>query len=82
MTSSLSVYIDLWRVIAAVAILISHAAILHFGETGIRPIIHRFDYASDAVIVFFVLSGVVIANSAKKPGVIPGDPTLLTATRA
>lgn len=59
---NLSVYLDLARFIAAVAVLLGHMK-----QFGFYPEGGFFsDYAHSAVIYFFVLSGLVIAHSTKK----------------
>ncbi|MEG0082642.1 MAG: acyltransferase [Massilia sp.] len=60
MTRSLSLYLDLLRFLAAFAVYIFHAK--HFAKTGI-PFIGNF--GSEAVIVFFVLSGLLIATATR-----------------
>ncbi len=61
---ALSIYLDLWRFLAAVTVLIGHAGYsqLFDGWQGIQKLAH------ESVILFFVLSGLVIAQSATKPG--------------
>jgi len=59
----LSVYLDLVRFMAAVAVFMGHAV-----QDGIYDgdlILHN--YSHEAVIVFFVMSGFVIANTASRP---------------
>ncbi len=59
---NLSVYLDLARFIAAMAVLLGHMK-----ESGLYPKDGFFSgYAHSAVIYFFVLSGLVIANSTAK----------------
>ncbi len=58
MTPAVSLYLDLVRLGAAVAVLLSHFAYVRF-TAGEYLIFRRF--GSDAVILFFVLSGYVIA---------------------
>ncbi|MEM7525958.1 MAG: acyltransferase [Pseudomonadota bacterium] len=66
MSEPLSIYLNALRVFAAMIVLVCHSAFLHFGETDLRSFIHHHDYASDAVMVFFVLSGFLIAHTAAK----------------
>ncbi|MFH0350594.1 MAG: acyltransferase family protein [Chromatiales bacterium] len=58
MTAALSLYLDLVRFVAATAVLLSHFAYTRISG-GEYLILRRF--GADAVIVFFVLSGYVIA---------------------
>lgn len=58
LNKGLSVYLDLLRFIAAVAVVLSHASYTRY--TAIFPDLFR-PFGHDAVIVFFVLSGFVIA---------------------
>ncbi|MGH8491225.1 MAG: acyltransferase family protein [Gammaproteobacteria bacterium] len=58
MTAALSLYLDLVRFVAATVVLISHFAYTRISG-GEYLILRRF--GADAVIVFFVLSGYVIA---------------------
>lgn len=57
--SGLSMYLDLLRFLAAFGVFISHAG--HFSQFRI-PLVG--DFGSHGVVVFFVLSGLVIAYSA------------------
>src|SRR5215472_235423 len=64
MTRSTSIYLDLVRFLAAATVFVAHA---NFDRlTGGIPYLSHIDLAaaSDAVIVFFVLSGFVIAYVA------------------
>ncbi|MDQ3565103.1 MAG: acyltransferase [Pseudomonadota bacterium] len=58
MTAALSLYLDLVRFVAAIVVLLSHFAYTRISG-GEYLILRRF--GADAVIVFFVLSGYVIA---------------------
>lgn len=59
---NLSVYLDLARFVAALAVLIGH-----MGQLGLYPEGGFFSgYAHSAVVYFFVLSGLVIAHSTAK----------------
>ncbi len=63
MNKSVSIYLDLVRFVAAVAVFLSHANYEMF--TGGIPFFWRFsDYGHEAVMVFFVLSGLVITYVA------------------
>lgn len=60
-----SLYLDLVRVLAALAVLVSHLSLY-----GLTPApLPLADLGHDAVLVFFVLSGVVIAAAASRPGI-------------
>ena len=59
-----SVYLDAVRFLAALVVVLSHSAQFHLYR-GWVPLVH---YAHDAVIVFFVLSGLVISATAVRPG--------------
>ncbi|KTB73988.1 MULTISPECIES: acyltransferase [Pseudomonas] len=60
MSPSLSVYIDLLRVICAVSVMMEHYPF----SSDIENFFTATNYAYDAVVVFFVLSGYVISYSA------------------
>src|ERR1700680_3766033 len=64
MPRSTSIYLDLVRFLAATTVFVAHANFDRF--TGGLPFLSRLgmDIANDAVIVFFVLSGLVIAYVA------------------
>ncbi|KQP18118.1 hypothetical protein ASF43_09755 [Pseudorhodoferax sp. Leaf267] len=56
----MSVYLDLLRFLAALAVFVLHASFHRF--TGGLPVLWRFSiFGNDAVMLFFVLSGFVIA---------------------
>jgi peptidoglycan/LPS O-acetylase OafA/YrhL len=61
MTRSLSLYLDVLRFFAAIAVYIFHAK--NFAKSEVALI---GDLGSEAVIVFFVLSGLLIAMSGRK----------------
>jgi peptidoglycan/LPS O-acetylase OafA/YrhL len=61
MTRQLSLYLDLLRFLAAFAVYISHAS--YFAKAKV-PFVG--DFGSEAVIVFFVLSGLLIAMATRK----------------
>lgn len=59
-STGLSVYLDAWRFLAAMAVFVLHASFHRF--TGGVPGLWRLSvFGNDAVMVFFVLSGFVIA---------------------
>ncbi len=60
MTARLSSYLDLIRFLAAIIVLLSHFAYERFSN-GTYLFIRELNLGSDAVVVFFVLSGFVIA---------------------
>lgn len=64
MSQGLSLYLDAARFLAAMAVFLEHA---NFDRiTGGLPVLWRLaDFGSDAVLVFFVLSGFVIAHVAQ-----------------
>jgi len=64
MTPSLSVWLDLWRVVAALAVVLGHAVALDLGPPGFSRAWHRS--ADDAVVAFFVISGFVIAYTTER----------------
>lgn len=63
MTPRLSLYLDGLRVIAAFAVLLSHFAYPRFTR-GDYLILRDLNLGSDAVVLFFVLSGLVIAYTS------------------
>lgn len=62
MNRSTSVYLDLVRLVAALVVLLTHLAYPRFSG---GQIIALRTYGNDAVMVFFVLSGYVIAHAAR-----------------
>lgn len=60
-----SIYLDLVRFSAAVIVLLSHFAYERFSG-GNYMILREFNLGSDAVVLFFVLSGFVIAYAAEQ----------------
>lgn len=62
MNAPLSIYLDLVRFLAAVIVFITHAQYERFTSGWLNPL---GAYGNDAVMVFFVLSGYVIASVAK-----------------
>ena len=65
MTEARSAYLDLVRFLAALAVVVSHFAYPRFtgGSLGWA---RDFNIGSDAVVVFFVLSGFIITFAARK----------------
>ena len=70
MTAALSLYLDLVRFVAATVVLLSHFAYTRISG-GEYLILRRF--GADAVIVFFVLSGYVIAYVSTERERTPGE---------
>ncbi|MEZ5667663.1 MAG: acyltransferase [Alphaproteobacteria bacterium] len=64
MNRGLSHYLDALRVGAALAVLASHLAYPRFTD-GVYLFIRELNLGSDAVVLFFVLSGLVIAHTAE-----------------
>lgn len=64
MSRGLSVYLDALRVLAALIVLLSHWAYPRFTD-GVYIFIRELNLGSDAVVLFFVLSGLVIAYAAE-----------------
>jgi peptidoglycan/LPS O-acetylase OafA/YrhL len=58
-----SVYLDVWRFLAAMGVLLWHAGSLA-AAPGVLPVIY---FNHKLVIIFFVISGYVIAASADRP---------------
>ncbi|SLN54338.1 Fatty acid hydroxylase superfamily protein [Roseovarius albus] len=67
MTEGFSLWLDVLRAIAALTVLFGHMAHVRFTR-GDYYFLREWNVASDAVAVFFVLSGVVIAYSARRDG--------------
>lgn len=65
MTPALSVWLDLCRVLAALAVYIGHSVALKVAPSALSLTWHRS--ADDAVIAFFVISGLVIAHTTRNP---------------
>lgn len=64
MNPHFSVYLDLMRFFAAVIVVLSHFAYPRFSD-GDYMFLRELNVGSDAVIIFFVLSGLVIAYTAQ-----------------
>jgi peptidoglycan/LPS O-acetylase OafA/YrhL len=68
----MSIYLDLIRIMAAATVFASHANYVRI--TGGLPLLWRLnDHSNDAVMVFFVLSGLVIAYVSDKKEKTPKD---------
>ncbi|MCB1342416.1 MAG: sterol desaturase family protein [Pseudooceanicola sp.] len=67
MSPGFSLWLDFLRAAAAVTVLFGHLAHTRFTR-GDYAVLREVNIASDAVIVFFVLSGVVIAYAAGRDG--------------
>ncbi|MGB0506951.1 MAG: acyltransferase family protein [Pikeienuella sp.] len=63
---NLSLYLDFWRVVAALTVFVSHLAYPRFTQ-GDYILIRDLNLGSDAVVLFFVISGFVIAYVSDKP---------------
>ncbi|WP_171019969.1 acyltransferase family protein [Hydrogenophaga sp. 2FB] len=64
MTPALSVWLDLCRVLAALAVYVGHSSLLHVAPEGVSATWQRS--ADDAVTAFFVISGIVIAHTSRQ----------------
>ncbi|MEM8686156.1 MAG: acyltransferase [Pseudomonadota bacterium] len=80
MTRPFSLYLDLLRVLAAFTVLLSHFAYERFTD-GSYLFIRELNLGSDAVVLFFVLSGLVIAYAAEEKDGGPGRFFFNRATR-
>ncbi len=80
MTRPFSLYLDLLRVVAAFTVLLSHFAYERFTD-GSYLFIRELNLGSDAVVLFFVLSGLVIAYAADEKDQGPGRFFFNRATR-
>ncbi|MAO27651.1 acyltransferase [Roseovarius sp.] len=67
MTRGLSIWLDALRVWATLIVVLSHVAYPRFTR-GDYILIRELNLGSDAVIVFFVVSGLVIAYAAERDG--------------
>ena len=70
MTRGLSIWLDALRVFAAIVVLLSHVAYPRFTR-GDYEILREWNIGSDGVILFFVLSGLVIAYAAERDKSLP-----------
>jgi len=71
MTPRFSLYLDAVRLSAALVVLLSHFAYVRFTR-GDYLIIRELNLGSDAVVLFFVLSGLVIAFTVDRKDRAPG----------
>ncbi len=67
MSKGVSLWLDLLRVIATFVVVLSHLAYPRFTGTS-YAFLRDWNVGSDAVIVFFVMSGCVIAYAAERDG--------------
>lgn len=67
MSPGFSLWLDALRAGAALTVLFGHMAHIRFTR-GDYYVLREWNLASDAVIVFFVLSGIVIAAAAERDG--------------
>ena len=67
MTRGLSLWLDAIRALAAFTVLFGHMAHIRFTR-GDYYFLREWNVASDAVVVFFVISGLVIAFAAERDG--------------
>ena len=71
MSRGFSLYLDALRFGAALVVALSHLAYPRFTE-GRWIWIRELNLGSDAVVIFFVLSGLVISHSVSREGIGPG----------
>ncbi|WP_412552293.1 acyltransferase family protein [Shimia sp. MIT1388] len=67
MTKGVSIWLDVLRVVATIVVVLSHLAYPRFTGTE-YAFLRDWNVGSDAVIVFFVMSGCVIAFAADRDG--------------
>jgi peptidoglycan/LPS O-acetylase OafA/YrhL len=79
MTPALSVWLDLCRVLAALAVYIGHSVYLKVAPPALSLTWHRS--ADDAVIAFFVISGLVIADTTRDRALSGGQYALARLSR-
>jgi peptidoglycan/LPS O-acetylase OafA/YrhL len=79
MTPALSVWLDLCRVVAALAVYVGHSVHLKIAPTVLSSTWHRS--ADDAVTAFFVISGLVIAHTTRNHHDDPGRYALARLSR-
>lgn len=75
-----SVYLDALRALAAIVVLLSHFAYTRFSD-GTYILIRELNLGSDAVILFFVISGFVIAYTVEQKDAKAGRYFFQRATR-
>jgi len=80
MNRGFSLYLDLLRFGAAMVVLLSHFAYPRFTE-GRYLWVRELNLGSDAVVVFFVLSGLVVAFSARTKDATLGRFAFMRASR-
>jgi peptidoglycan/LPS O-acetylase OafA/YrhL len=80
LTPGFSRYLDFLRALAALVVLVSHLAYARFTR-GDYLVIREWNLGSDAVILFFVLSGYVIAYAARERDRTLGGFAFARATR-
>lgn len=80
MSRGLSGYLDALRVVAALVVLASHLAYPNFTD-GVYLFLRELNLGSDAVVVFFVLSGLVIAYASENKDRTAGKFLFNRATR-
>lgn len=80
MSPALSTYLNILRFFAALVVVLSHFAYPRFSD-GAWLWLRDLNLGSDAVVVFFVLSGFVIALTAKRKDASFGDYIFARATR-
>lgn len=80
MSKGFSSYLNFLRVLAAFVVVLSHFAYERFSR-GDYLFIREWNLGSDAVILFFVLSGFVIAYTAREKDKTLGQFTFARATR-
>ncbi len=79
MTPALSIWLDLCRVVAALAVFVGHSQYFGLAPAVIGRTWHRS--AEDAVTAFFVISGIVIAHATQGPQVTVRSYFLARASR-
>lgn len=79
MTPSLSIWMDLCRVLAALAVYVGHSVVLEMAPGALSLTWHRS--ADDAVTAFFVISGLVIAHTTRHRSDQPGQYALARLSR-
>jgi len=67
MNKGFSLYLDALRIAAALLVVLSHLAYPRFSGDSLSAL-REWDFGRDAVIIFFVLSGLVIAYVAERDG--------------
>jgi peptidoglycan/LPS O-acetylase OafA/YrhL len=79
MNPALSIWLDLCRVIAALAVFIGHSRFFELAPAAVGRDWHRS--ADDAVTAFFVISGIVIAHATQAAHAKPRSYFLARASR-